>query len=102
MLVIPKELNGIYVIKGATTFNLISDLLWLPTYYPTWNLTIMSDYTPDKKDLPIRVALFDRNNERDHYSFDMVPGNLIVCNPEKPLWYADLQSLKNSFDILAD
>ena len=100
MQVIPKNLNGIYVIKGATQCNLISDLLWLPTYYPTWNITIMYDYTPDKKDFPIRVALFDRNNEREHYKFDMVPGNLIVCHPEKPLWYADLQSLKNNFDIL--
>ena len=43
MQVIPKKLNGIYVVKGATTFNLISDLLWLPTYYPTWDITIMYD-----------------------------------------------------------
>ena len=99
MQVIPKKLNGIYVVKGATTFNLISDLLWLPTYYPTWNITIMYDYKSDKKDFPIRVALFDRNNEHT-YTFDMVPGNLIVCHPETPLWYADLQSLKNNFDIL--
>ena len=100
MQVIPKKLNGIYVVKGATTFNLISDLLWLPTYYPTWNISIIYNYTPDKEHFPIRVELFDRNNERDYYRFDMVPGNLIVCHPEKPLWYADLQSLKNNFDIL--
>ena len=99
MQVIPKKLNGIYVVKGENTFDLISDLLWLPTYYPTWDITIMYDYKSDKKDLPIRVALFDRNNERT-YTFDMVPGNLIVCHPETPLWYADLQSLKNNFDIL--
>ena len=99
MQVIPKKLNRIYVVKGTTTFNLISDLLRLPAYYPTWNITIMYDYKSDKKDLPIRVALFDRNNERT-YTFDMVPGNLIVCHPETPLWYADRQSLKNSFDIL--
>ena len=101
MQVIPKELNGIYVVKGENTFDLISDLLWLPTYYPTWNISIIYNYTPDKKHFPIRVELFDRNNEHT-YTIDMVPGNLIVCHPEKPLWYADLQSLKNSFDILAD
>ena len=99
MKVIPKGLDGIYVVKGENTFDLISDLLWLPTYYPTWDISIIYDYTPDKKDFPIRVELFDRNNERD-YRFDMVPGNLIVCHPETPLLYADLQSLKNSFDIL--
>ena len=99
MLVVPKGYNGTYVVKGETTFDLISDLLWLPTYYPTWGITIRYNYTPDRKDSPIQVALFDRNNERT-YTFDMVPGNLIVCHPEKPLWYADLQSLKNNFDIL--
>ena len=99
MKVIPKELNGIYVVKGETTFELISDLWWLPTYYPTWNVAIIYRYMADKKYSPIRVELFDRDNERD-YSFDMVPGNLIICHPEAPLWYADLQSLKNNFDIL--
>ena len=98
MQVIPKEVNRIYVIKGTTQFNLISDLLRLPSYYPTWNITIIYNYTSDKKDSPIRVELFDRNNERG-YAFDMFPGNLIVCHPEKPLWYADLKSLKNSFDV---